>query len=125
MDKNILPTTDIKKMVSWQELKEMQNSGLVEVASHTYDLHNFIVSNKYGDKQQNVTTIKWHNDNYETEMAFNQRIDEDMQIGNDFFLKNMGNSSNILVWPYGAYNDYAIDSAKKVGYKYQMMLMMM
>lgn len=122
MDKNILPTTDIKKMVSWQELKEMQISGLVEVASHTYDLHNFIVSNKYGDKQQNVTTIKWHNDNYETEMAFNQRIDEDMQIGNDFFLKNMGNSSNILVWPYGVYNDYAIDSAKKVGYKYQMML---
>lgn len=122
MDKDILPTTDIKKMVSWQELKEMQDSGLVEIASHTYDLHNFIVSNKYGDKQQNVITINWHNDNYETEMAFNQRIDEDMQIGNDIFIKNMGNSSNILVWPYGAYNDYAINSAKKVGYKYQMML---
>ena len=122
MDKDILPTTDIKKMVTWQQLREMQMSGLVEVASHTYDLHNFVVSNKYGDRQQNVTTIHWNGNNYETEIAFNNRIDKDMQIGNDIFVKNMGKSSDILVWPYGAYNDYAIDSAKKVGYKYQMML---
>ena len=128
MDKNILPTTDIKKMVSWQELKEMQNSGLVEVASHTYDLHNFIVSNKYGDKQQNVTTIKWHNDNYETEMAFNQRIDKDMQIGNDIFFKNIEitegtfpvsiirgfEMKNEVCRPHGFYFDNVVIHGKKV-----------
>lgn len=118
-----IPPADIEKMVTWEQLREMQASGLVEVASHTYNMHNFVVANHYGDRYQNVATIWWQDDNkYETENNFNARITGDMLTGKSLFDKNMGYSSNILVWPFGVYTQYSVDSAKKSGYEYQLML---
>lgn len=118
-----IPPADIEKMVTWEQLREMQASGLVEVASHTYNMHNFVVANHYGDRYQNVATIWWQDDNkYETENDFNARITGDMLTGKSLFDKNMGYSSNILVWPFGVYTQYSVDSAKKSGYEYQLML---
>ena len=37
------------KILSWDELKEMQNSGLVEIASHSYHLHQGINANPQGN----------------------------------------------------------------------------
>lgn len=118
-----MPPADINKMVTWQQLQEMRDSGLVEVASHTYNLHNFVVANNYGDRYQNVATIWWRDSNgYETENDFNSRITNDMLTGKSLFDENMGSSSNILVWPFGVYTQYAKETAKKAGYEYQLML---
>lgn len=118
-----MPPADIEKMVTWEQLREMSASGLVEVASHTYNMHNFVVANNYGDRYQNVATIWWRDDNkYETENDFNARITGDMLTGKNLFDKNMGYSTNVLVWPFGVYTQYSVNSAKKSGYEYQLML---
>ena len=45
-----------------------------------------------------------------------------MLTGKSLFDENMGSSSNILVWPFGVYTQYAKETAKKAGYEYQLML---
>lgn len=118
-----VPPTDIGPVVTWDQLKEMENSGLVTVASHTYNLHNFIVSNAYGDRNQNAGTIWWTENNvYESEADFKKRIDNDLQMGQKVFTEHMGHSIDILVWPFGMYNAYDAERASQLGYKYQLML---
>ncbi|MGB8301914.1 MAG: polysaccharide deacetylase family protein, partial [Azonexus sp.] len=43
-----LPRSDF---VTWEQVREMQASGLIEVASHSYDLHRGIPANPQGNTQ--------------------------------------------------------------------------
>jgi biofilm PGA synthesis lipoprotein PgaB len=44
------------KILSWNELKEMQNSGLVEIASHSYHLHRGVNANPQGNSEPAAIT---------------------------------------------------------------------
>lgn len=44
------------KILSWPELKEMQDSGFVEIASHSYHLHRGITGNPQGNSEPAATT---------------------------------------------------------------------
>lgn len=44
------------KILSWGELKEMQDSGFVEIASHSYHLHRGITGNPQGNSEPAATT---------------------------------------------------------------------
>lgn len=113
----------IEKMVSWEQLKEMEDSGLVTVASHTYALHNFVNNNAYGDRFQNATTIWWNDkQTFEKESDFVERIDADFMQSKNILEKHLGHSSNVITWPYGAYNLKNVEIAKKYGYEYNMLL---
>jgi len=48
---------DRSGFISWQELKEIDDSGLVEIASHSYDMHHGIVANPQGNKQPAATAL--------------------------------------------------------------------
>lgn len=114
---------DIEKMVTWDQLNEMAASGLVEVASHSYDLHNYVVSNPYGNRHHNVSTIWWNeNKVYEQENSYESRIINDLKKGKEIFKENFHYPVNCMVWPFGAYNSFAKESAEKYGYEYQLML---
>ncbi|MGB8696337.1 polysaccharide deacetylase family protein, partial [Acinetobacter sp.] len=45
-----------KEMLSWAELREMQDSGLVEIASHSYNLHRGILGNPQGNLEPAAVT---------------------------------------------------------------------
>ena len=117
------PASEIKTMVTWPQLKEMEASGLVTLASHSYNMHNFVTANQYGDRFQNVATV-WYNENerYESEYDFDNRVKNDMLMGKKIFDENMGHSTDVFVWPFGVYTQYAVQEAQKAGYKYQLML---
>lgn len=118
----IMPA-DIERMVTWDQLNEMAASGLVEVASHSYNLHNYIVGNSYGDRHQNVNTIWWTNDSvYESEKNYQRRIISDMKKGRQLFKENFKYPVSCMVWPFGVYNEFAKKVAADYGYKYQLML---
>lgn len=119
---DILPA-DIEKMVTWDQLNEMAASGLVEVASHSYNLHNFVVANPYGNRNHNVTTIWWNESNvYESEKSYERRILSDLKKGTNILKENFHYPVNCIVWPFGANNGFAKKAAEDYGYKYQLML---
>uniref|UniRef100_UPI0035B0CA9A polysaccharide deacetylase family protein n=1 Tax=Brevundimonas sp. TaxID=1871086 RepID=UPI0035B0CA9A len=53
------------KFLNWDQVREMQASGLIEVASHSYDLHHGILANPQGNTQPAATTRLYANGRYE------------------------------------------------------------
>ena len=64
------------KLLSWDELKTMQNSGLVEIGSHSYNLHKGILGNPQGNSEPAATTREYNpkNKSYETDKQYADRI---------------------------------------------------
>lgn len=105
------------RMLSWPELKEMNDSGLVEVASHTYALHNGILANPQGNLQPAVTARLYStaSGRYETDQAYHQRIYEDLKANNALFREHGLKLPRIMVWPYGRYNTEVSAIAAQLG----------
>lgn len=77
---------------TWQQAREMEQSGFVDIQSHTqYHSHLPMISNN----------------NLLIELRKSKFIIE----------KNLNKKVNILAYPYGEWNEYVIDSAKKAGYE--------
>ncbi len=104
-------------MFSWAELKQMNDSGLVEMASHTYNLHDGILANPQGNMQPAVTARLYSptTKQYETDPAYQQRIYQDLQANNTLFEQHGLKKPRVMVWPYGRYNTEVNTIAAQLG----------
>ena len=105
------------KFLSLKELKEINNSRLVEIASHTYDLHHGIIGNAQGNDMPALTTFEYNRstNQYESEAHYLNRIKSDLAKNNAWIKQHTGKSPRIIVWPYGRYNSVAQQMAKSLG----------
>ncbi|UDM38990.1 poly-beta-1,6-N-acetyl-D-glucosamine N-deacetylase PgaB [Acinetobacter haemolyticus] len=105
------------QMLSWAELKEMQDSGLVEIASHSYNLHRGILGNPQGNMEPAAVTRLYDpkSASYETERHYQQRITGDLKQNNQLLTAHGLKSPRVMVWPYGHYNMQTVKIAKQLG----------
>lgn len=105
------------KILSWKELKEMQNSGLVEIASHSYHLHQGIVGNPQGNLEPAAITRIYDSASktYESDEHYQSRIFQDLKKNNDLLKSHGLRSPRVMVWPYGRYNMQLVQTAKQLG----------
>lgn len=102
---------------TWGELREMLASGLVEIASHTHDLHKGIVANP----QQNlIPAVVTHaylagEKRYETDAEYAARIRSDMRSNVELIDRDLHVKPRVMVWPYGMYNAAAVQWAAEAG----------
>ena len=89
------------EFMSWAQVRKMQDSGLIEVASHSYDLHHGILANPQGNTQPAATTRLYANGHYEDDAAYLARLRHDLR---DSFSQHTGKAPRIIVWPYGRSN---------------------
>jgi len=103
--------------LDWQQIREMADSGLVEVASHSYNLHHGILGNPQGNQQPAAITRRYDADSgrYENDSDYRQRIRSDLANSIEQITNNAGQRPRVLVWPYGAYNRVTIDIARDMG----------
>ncbi|GHB08778.1 poly-beta-1,6-N-acetyl-D-glucosamine N-deacetylase PgaB [Modicisalibacter luteus] len=104
-----------ERFMTWDELREMQQSPLVEIASHTYDLHKGIIGNPFGNQQPAATTSAWSPSGYESESEYVTRIRNDMQTTRQRFQDELGKGPRIMIWPYGAYSNVTLELAAEAG----------
>ena len=106
-----------KEMLSWAELKEMQDSGLVEMASHSYNLHRGIVGNPQGNLEPAAVTRLYDpkSASYEDDSHYQQRISNDLKQNNQLLIAHGLKSPRVMVWPYGHYNMQTVKIAKQQG----------
>lgn len=101
--------------VTWDEVREMQRSGLVEIASHTYDLHRGILANPQGNTQPAAITRRYEGGRYEDDDTYLSRIRNDLRRNRDLILRETGIAPRAIVWPYGRSNGAAQQIAAELG----------
>ncbi len=122
MDGNVTADDPGKSIMNWEQVREVAQSGLVEIASHTYDLHNGIVANPQGNTQAAAITRLYDDPMliYENDEQYRLRIRAAMFKSADFIFQHAGIRPRVMVWPYGEYNATAISAAKEAGFKITM-----
>ena len=106
---------DRSVFATWAQVKEMEQSGLVEVASHTHNLHNGINANPSGSQLPAVIAPEYKNGKYETEDAYKNRLKSDFSRTVQTLINHIGKKPRVMVWPYGQFNDIAVQIARQAG----------
>lgn len=99
----LLPRSGI---LTWDEVREMVASGLVEVASHSYAMHKGIHANPQGNLIPAAIARQYFQDtrNYEDDSAYAARIAADLQKNANTIKRETAIAPTVMVWPYGASN---------------------
>ncbi|MGM0516877.1 MAG: poly-beta-1,6-N-acetyl-D-glucosamine N-deacetylase PgaB [Pseudomonadota bacterium] len=99
------------------QIREMRDSGLVEYASHSHDLHRGILGNPQGNSEPAAITRRFDPETgeYETDAAFRQRIREDLDRSRTMIESLTGRVSRAIVWPYGAHSREVDAIAAEIG----------
>lgn len=101
--------------LNWGQILEMQGSGLVEIASHSHDLHKGIRGNPQGNLQPAAVTRAHDGAGYESEDAYLRRIGADVALSVATITDATGLPPRVITWPYGAYNEAAASVAAEHG----------
>ena len=104
-------------LLDWAQIKAMSRSGLVEVASHSYDLHRGLPGNPQGNRQPAGVTRIYDAaaKTYETDAAYARRIRAELQAASASIARHLGKKPRVMVWPYGEANQALVEAARAAG----------
>ena len=102
----------------------MQDSGLIEFASHSYDLHKGIPGNPQKNTQPAAITREYNEitQYYETDEEYLNRIRMDLARNSDLIEEKTGKRPRVMVWPYGAYSKETQKIAATLGMEFNLVL---
>jgi biofilm PGA synthesis lipoprotein PgaB len=103
--------------LTWEQIQELDRSGLVEFASHSYDLHRGVLANPQGNVQPAPAARVYDPAarSYEDDEAYEKRIHSDLEKSVQTIKKQLGKGPRVMVWPYGKYNRSAAEIARSLG----------
>jgi biofilm PGA synthesis lipoprotein PgaB len=106
-----------ERFLSWEQIREMADSGLVEMASHSYDLHRGIPANPQGSLIPAVIAHRYDaaNGSYEDEPAHIARLRADFARNSTLIESKAGRRPRVMVWPFGRDSIQAIEVARELG----------
>jgi len=85
-------------MLSWEEVKEMETSGLIDIQSHTHTHQRW--DELYSNRKEQIEALK-----------------QELNNSREIIEKELNKQCNALCWPWGIYDDGYIEIAKGAGYK--------
>ncbi|MDO8941247.1 MAG: poly-beta-1,6-N-acetyl-D-glucosamine N-deacetylase PgaB [Methylicorpusculum sp.] len=103
--------------LTWHQIKEMHDSGLIEIATHSHDLHKGINGNPQGSLQPAATTRMFDNSQqrYESDEVFARRITQDLEQSVKLIEQHLKLKPRIINWPYGSYSVETLQLAQRQG----------
>jgi hypothetical protein len=95
----------------------LRHNPLVEIISHSHDLHRGIPSNPQGNEAAAGTTRRYSKEarTYESETEFRQRIRDDLTQSVTEFKRHLGFAPRAIAWPYGYYDQVLIEEMARAG----------
>jgi peptidoglycan/xylan/chitin deacetylase (PgdA/CDA1 family) len=85
--------------MSWEQIKELQQTGLFDMQGHTFWHPNF-------KKEKKKLKPEEYNKLVQTQLVKSKNVLE----------KKLGTKVDLLAWPFGIYDDYLESEAQKAGY---------
>lgn len=115
---------DRSRFLTWDQIREISRSGLIEIASHTYDLHRGVLSNPQGNELPAAAARRYDpsTETYESENEFRERIRRDIETITARLREVTGKQPRVWIWPYGRVDGTALEIALDNGYSVAMKL---
>ncbi|MGE8638744.1 MAG: poly-beta-1,6-N-acetyl-D-glucosamine N-deacetylase PgaB [Achromobacter sp.] len=107
------------RFLTWDQIREISQSGLVEIAAHTDASHYGARANPQGNTEP-AAAIRAYNAQtrqYETEVEFNARMGRDVAAITAKIRRVTGHAPRVWVWPYGAEGGSTLRIAGEHGYQ--------
>jgi len=94
------------QFANWDDIRAMVASGLVEVASHSHDMHKGIQANPQGNSMPAaISRTYWpQKASYESDLEYAARIKSDLRRNSNLIERELHRRPRAMVWPYGSYN---------------------
>ncbi|QCX34203.1 polysaccharide deacetylase [Caloramator sp. E03] len=106
--------------LNMKQIKEMYESGLVDIASHSHNSHELVYINSKL-KQGGKLAFRIYDKNtkkLETEDEYIKRVSSDLNKSREIIYKYTGKYPDILCFPFGHYGSRVLKVAKSCGFKY-------
>ena len=102
--------------LSWEQIREMYQTGLVEFQGHTYEMH---IKGKTADGSEQPLIMEpiYINGKLETEAEYEERVLHDIQLSKSIIEEKVGNKVISLAYPFGGVSEKAIQLLQQSGYK--------
>lgn len=91
--------------LTWQEIKQLQNSGVFEIGNHTYSMHKY--SPRFG-----ISKLAC-----EDEAAYKESLTKDVLRLEDKFKNECGFSTNVFAYPFGKYEKNSGEILSQLGFE--------
>lgn len=88
---------------TWDQLREMSESGYVELGNHSYNYHS------YNGSQNGMGQISG-----EDNESYKKRITDDLTTAQDMIFENTGVTCSFIAYPFGVYNDITEEVVKQL-----------
>lgn len=107
------------KFATWEMVREVSKSPLVEIGAHTWASHYGVPANPQGSKEPAVANRSYDKNTgqYETDAQYEARINADLDRVTKKITEVTGKSPRAWVWPYGAANGTTLKLAHQHGYQ--------
>lgn len=106
--------------LSWDQMREMAGSGLIDFQSHTRDLHKFVPKAPGKEGYAAITPLyDARTGKVETPEEFERRIKADLIESRRAIEENLGLEVFVLTYPYGVFSDDTRRLAREAGYTMQ------
>ena len=104
-------------LMNWNQMREMQKSGLVEFVSHSNDLHKGIQANPQKNMEPAAIVREYFPqlNRYETDAEYKTRVVDDLKKSKQVLDHELGIDTKAIFWPYGAVTPEAEEFAKQAG----------
>lgn len=93
--------------LNWEQLKEMVDSGLIEIGYHSYNMHSTSAGKRYGAKQKTG----------ESDALYEQQLKSDTVKLTELFEQNGVTMTPIYAYPFGSYNKNSETVLKALGFQ--------
>ena len=124
IDGRQVPSDYRDRLLSWEQLRSISRSPLVEILSHTDNLHHGILANPQGNLTPASITRRYDavTGQYETEAVFRKRIRTDLAHSAERLRAELGKRPPGIAWPYGFHDQVLAEEATALGMRYQLTL---
>ena len=92
--------------ITWDEIREMMASGLVEIQNHSYDLHQQ-ADGRTGAKKKKEETVA----------AYGKVLENDLMIWQEKMEENTGYAPTTFTYPYGGISEASYDVLERLGFQ--------
>lgn len=107
------------RFATWDMVRELSQSPLIEIGSHTWASHYGIPANPQGSREPAIANRFYDKatGRYENDQQFNQRIGDDVRKVTEKITQVTGKAPRAWVWPYGAASGTSLAIARQQGYQ--------